>query len=60
VINPTLGRQIAASVDLATADHTFDPSQTLARFPIPLTRMADVVRNVSLPGSVLYAARVPA
>ncbi|MGH2458242.1 MAG: SDR family oxidoreductase, partial [Chloroflexota bacterium] len=34
LINPTLGRQIAAGVNLATADLTFDPTETLRRFPV--------------------------
>src|SRR6185437_3465377 len=49
VLNPTLSRQIAAGVNMATADLTFDPTDTLKRFPVNLTRLEDVVRNVASP-----------
>lgn len=49
VLNPALGRQIAAGINMATADLTFDPTSTLKRFPVKLTRLEDVVRDVVAP-----------
>jgi NADH dehydrogenase len=42
--NPPLSRQIAAGVFMDTADMTFDPSQTLQKYPVQLTRLEDYAR----------------
>jgi uncharacterized protein YbjT (DUF2867 family) len=45
-VNPTLARQIQAGVVMDTRDMSFDPSETMRRYPsIPLTRLAEVVRR---------------
>ncbi len=44
-INPALSRQIDAGIYQDTHDQTFDPSATLADFPLMLTRLEDVVRK---------------
>ncbi|HEX6710256.1 MAG TPA: SDR family oxidoreductase [Rubrobacter sp.] len=45
-VNPTLARQIQASVVMDTQDMSFDPSETSRRYPsIPLTSLAEVVRR---------------
>lgn len=43
-INPAFSRQIAAGIYMDTHDMTFDPAETLRRYPMTLTRMEDVVR----------------
>jgi uncharacterized protein YbjT (DUF2867 family) len=43
--NPVLSRQVAAGIFMDTHDMTFDPSATLARFPMRLIRMEEVVRR---------------
>lgn len=43
-VNPALSRQVAAGVHMDTHDHTLDMSDILRRFPVPLTRLEDVVR----------------
>jgi len=43
-LNPALSRQIAAGVQMDTRDQTMDMTETLKRFPMPLTRLDDVVR----------------
>lgn len=53
-INPAFSRQVAAGVWMDTADMTFDPSATLKRFPITLTRFAAVIQR--LYGQVASAA----
>jgi len=45
-VNPTLARQIHAGVVMDTYDFSFDPSETIRRYPsIPLTSLAEVVRR---------------
>ncbi len=45
-INPTLARQIHAGVVMDTHDSSFDPSETIRRYPqVPLTSLAEVVRR---------------
>jgi uncharacterized protein YbjT (DUF2867 family) len=41
---PTISRQIAAGVYMDTEDQRLDMTDTLKRFPVPLTRLEDVVR----------------
>ncbi|HEU5440291.1 MAG TPA: SDR family oxidoreductase [Ktedonobacterales bacterium] len=43
--NPAFSRQVAAGIFMDTHDMTFDPSATLARFPMRLIRMEEVVRR---------------
>lgn len=43
-INPAFSRQIAAGIYMDTHDMTFDPTQTLRRYPMTLKRMDDVVQ----------------
>ena len=45
-VNPTLARQIHAGVVMDTHDFSFDPSETIRRYPsIPPTSLAEVVRR---------------
>lgn len=45
-VNPTLARQIQASVVMDTQDFSFDPSETSRRYPsISLTSLTEVVRR---------------
>ncbi len=44
-LNPALARQIEAGILLDTADMTFDPTETLTRFPMRLTPFEEVVRG---------------
>jgi NADH dehydrogenase len=46
-LNPALARQIELGVLMDTADNTFDPTETLKRFPMRLTPLEEVVRNWS-------------
>jgi NADH dehydrogenase len=48
-LNPALSRQIAAGVYMDTEDQTCDMTETLKRFPVPLTRLEDVVRAQFMP-----------
>jgi NADH dehydrogenase len=43
-VKPAFARQIQMGVIMDTTDMTFDPGPTLARFPMELTRLEDVVR----------------
>jgi NADH dehydrogenase len=43
--NPALSRQAAAGILMDTRDMSFDPAATLARFPMRLIRMEEVVRQ---------------
>lgn len=44
--NEGFARQVASGVLLNTTDMTFDPSATLKRFPVALTRMEDAARRM--------------
>jgi uncharacterized protein YbjT (DUF2867 family) len=45
-VNPTLAGQIQAGVVMDTHDSSFDPSETIRRYPqVPLTRLSEVVRR---------------
>ena len=44
-LNPALARQIEAAILMDTADMTFDPTETLTRFPMRLTPLEEVVRS---------------
>lgn len=46
--NPAFSRQIAAGIYMDTHDMTLDPTATLARYPIRLTSMEDVIRRLYL------------
>lgn len=43
-INPAFSRQIAVGIYMDTHDMTFDPAETLRRFPMELKRMEEIVR----------------
>jgi uncharacterized protein YbjT (DUF2867 family) len=43
-LNPGFSRQIAAGINMDTTDQTFDMTETLKRYPMPLTRLEDFVR----------------
>lgn len=45
-INPAFSRQIASGIIMDTHDMTFDPTATLARYPMRLTRLEEVVRRL--------------
>jgi uncharacterized protein YbjT (DUF2867 family) len=42
--NETISRQITAGMYMDTADQRLDMTRTLKRYPVPLTRLEDVVR----------------
>ncbi|HEV2235129.1 MAG TPA: SDR family oxidoreductase [Ktedonobacterales bacterium] len=43
--NPALARMIELGILMDTADNTFDPAETLTRFPMRLTPFEEVVRS---------------
>lgn len=43
-LNPGLSRQITAGINMDTTDQTFDITEALKRYPMPLTRLEDFVR----------------
>ncbi|MFI5274388.1 MAG: SDR family oxidoreductase [Ktedonobacterales bacterium] len=45
-VSPAFSRQIATGIVMDTQDMTFDPAPTLARYPMTLTRMEDVVERL--------------
>lgn len=44
-IKPGFSRQVATAIMMDTRDMTFDPSATLARYPLSLTTLEEVVRR---------------
>lgn len=44
LINPAFSEKNLSSIEMDTQDMTFDPTPTLTRFPMELTRLEDVVR----------------
>lgn len=45
LLNPTLARMIELGILMDTADNTFDPTETLERFPMRLTPFEEVARS---------------
>ncbi|MBI5653149.1 MAG: SDR family oxidoreductase [Chloroflexi bacterium] len=43
--NPALSRQVAAGINMDTADWTFDPRATQKKFPVPLTKLEEYART---------------
>lgn len=43
--NPVLSRMITAGINFATTDQTFNMAETLKKYPAPLTRLEDFVRE---------------
>jgi len=46
-VNPPLGRQVSAAIVMDTTPMTFDPAETLARWPMTLTSLDDIIATLT-------------
>lgn len=53
-INPAFSRQTQAGILMDTEDMTFDPSETLKRFPMRLTTLEQVIREQVIHEQVIH------